>query len=375
MTISKRFLISAGDYSADLHGEALVKALRRTLPDLSVTALGGVRLKSVADRFLRDMVEMDISGFSQPVKQFFNLKDILLKTVYPILEKREVDAVVLIDYYGFNIYVARKAKACGIPVFYFVSPQVWASRRWRVGRLKEYVTKMLVIFPFEEEIYRKHGVPVEFVGHPILDGIERLKSGGGLNGHSRGPLRIGLMPGSRAKEIHRHMPILLKSFELLKKRFPGAEGVLFAVDAIEDSEYEKLIRGTPVKMVRGGYEERLELSFCLAASGTATLENALLGIPMVVIYQTSWLTYLIARLIIQVPYISMANILSGKAVVPELIQHEATPEKIAEAAGAYLSDPGLLDRTRQELIKLRHILGKPGAYERAAASILAEIGK
>ena len=369
----KRILISAGDYSADQHGESLVRALRKTLPDLSVTALGGVRLKSVADHFLKDMVEMDISGFSQPFKQFFKLKDILLKTIYPILKKKEVDAVVLIDYYGFNIHIASKAKKEGIPVFYFVSPQVWASRRWRIRRLKECVTKMLVIFPFEKDLYQSHGVPVEFVGHPILDTIERLGAGQAKAGPD-GKIRVGIMPGSRMKEISRHLPLMLECFEALKKDFGNIEGLLFAVDALPDPLYQKYLEGSSVKLIReGDYKERQGLTLCLTASGTATLENALLGIPMVVIYKASWLTYWVARLLIQVPYVAMANILSGREVVPELIQHRASKADIVRAASLYLSDPSLLERTRSELIRLRQALGNPRAYDPAAAALLAAL--
>ncbi len=369
----KRILISAGDYSADLHGESLVLALRKTEPDLQVTALGGNRLKGVADSFLRDMVGLDISGFSKPLKQFFNLKNILQQTIYPILEKHEVDAVILIDYYGFNIHIAQKAKKENVPVFYFVSPQVWASRPGRIKNLKAAVSKMLVIFPFEEELYKKAGVPVQFVGHPILDAIDKLEKEG-LRHTSNGKIRLGIMPGSRIKEVSRHLPIMLKGFEILKKKFGNIEGVLFTVDAIDDSLYQKYIQGHDLTLVReGGMKERMNLTFCLTASGTATLENALMGIPMVVIYRMSLLTYLIAKNIIRVPYITMANILSGKEVVPELVQYAASPENIAMKASRYLEDPQLLERTREELIKLKIALGSPGAYERAAAAILADL--
>ncbi len=370
----KRILISAGDYSGDLHGESLVKSLRKTLPDLEVTALGGIRLKSVAQKFLRDMVGLDISGFTKPIKQYFNLKSFLLKTVFPILEKKEADAVICIDYYGFNIHIAHKAKKEGIPVYYFVSPQVWASRRWRIQRLKESVTKMIVIFPFEEKLYKEHGIPVEFVGHPIMELIERVGKSVQHKKNEGGSVRMGLMPGSRAKEISRHLPLMIRSYESLKKKFNNLEGILFAVDAIEDSLYKKYLKGTDIKFVRsGGYEERLSLDFCLTASGTATLENALFGIPMIVMYRMSWLTYLIARAIIKVPYITMANILSGKEVVPELVQYKANLSTIVRLASGYITDPNLLERTRSELIKLRNMLGLPGAYDRAAAAILKDL--
>ena len=366
-------LISAGDYSADIHGESLVKEMREIDPSLSVTALGGVRLKSVANEFLRDMVEMDVSGFSQPFKQFFSLKSILQNMIFPRLESRQVEAVILIDYYGFNIHVAEKAWKEKIPVFYFVSPQVWASRRWRIQRLKKFVTKMLVIFPFEEQLYKENGVQVEFVGHPIMDTIAGLKEGE-PDQRPEGAIHLGLMPGSRQRELDRHLPLMIKSFEILKKKFPSMEASLFAVDSIGDEAYRPFIGSGPIALVREkGYQKRLGLTLCLAASGTATLENALLGIPMVVIYQASWLTYLIAWLLIQIPYVSMPNILSGKETVPELIQHRAAPERIAGSIERLLSEPGSLEKMRAELIQLREKLGKPGAYSRAAKIILEAI--
>ena len=370
----KSVLISAGDYSADLHGESLVRELRALVPDLRVTALGGVKLKGVADRFLHDMVELDVSGFTQPIKQFFRLMGILKKSVFPLIDKKEIGAVILIDYYGFNIHIAEHAKAAGVPVFYFVSPQVWASRRWRIQKLKETVTKMLVIFPFEEELYRSHGVPVEFVGNPLIDGAPEPAAARPV-----GPeIRLGLLPGSRQRELVPHIPLLLGALEDLRKKFPKIKATLFAVDAIPDPVYREIIRSAlgrdpepgMLGIVRdSGHRIRLEQDLCITASGTATLENALLGLPMVVIYKTSWLTYLVARWIIQVKHISMPNILAGREIVPELIQHRASPGKIAETAAAILSDPALLASQRSELIQLRKRLGPPGAYRRAAQAI------
>lgn len=380
----RRILISAGDYSADIHGEQLIREMRQMDTALHVTALGGVKLKKVADDFLKDMVDLDVSGFSQPIKQFFNLKRILQKTIFPKLNPQTLDAVVLIDYYGFNIHIAAKARQNNVPVFYFVSPQVWASRRWRVQRLKKNVTKMLVIFPFEETLYRESGVPVEFVGHPLMEdvvGAPEWKNT--LNGPGS-RVRLGLMPGSRLRELTRHIPTMLQSCSLLKERFPNLEVKLFAVEAIAEETYRDLIRSAqkdipnpvePEIVYSPDYALRTELTLCLTASGTATLENALLGIPMVVIYQTSWLTYWIARQLIQVPFISMANILSGKKVVPELIQADADPGKIAGLIGDYCARPELLESMHRELIELRRKLGPPGAYKRAAVSILERLSK
>lgn len=371
-----RILISTGDYSADLHGQFLIQELQKCDPELFVLALGGIKLKSVSNLFLKDMVELDVSGFSQPFKQFFNLKNILQKIVFPHINKNEIDAVILIDYYGFNIHLAEKAKKENIPVFYFVSPQVWASRKWRIKKLKKNVTKMLVIFPFEEKLYKENNVPVDFVGHPLIDllpkELEPLKNDG--------KIRLGILPGSREREITRHIPLLIQSFKKLKIKYPQIQGYLFEVDSIPNQVYETLIYKTgggnlkDFQRVREtDYRIRSSLTLALTASGTATLENALLGIPMVVIYQTSALTYWIAKKIIQVPYISMPNILMKKMIVPELIQNQANPEEISRAAENFLANPDLLAGSRKELIQLKSSLGPPGAYKRAAQIIYRSI--
>ncbi|MBI4217976.1 MAG: lipid-A-disaccharide synthase [Elusimicrobia bacterium] len=369
-----KILISAGDYSADMHGQSLVQEMRKSDPHLSVVSLGGVKLRSVSDQFLQDMVELDVSGFSQPFKQFFRLKHILQKLVFPILDERRVAAVVLIDYYGFNIHVAERAAKNKIPVFYFVSPQVWASRKGRIQKLKKYVTRMLVIFPFEEELYKRSGVPVTFVGHPLLSVVQQfpIRSLRPVNGR----IFLGLLPGSRERELIRHIPLLIQSFQKLKLKFPGVQVTLFAADSIRDETYRSLARPycpnleKEIKIVREtNLKSRSELTLALTASGTATLENALLGVPTIVVYQTSWLTYWIAKMVIRVPYISMPNILIGKEIVPELIQNQATPDSVAQTAATLLSNPDSLERMQSELVQLRQKLGPSDAYSRAAAII------
>lgn len=368
-------LISAGDYSADLHGESLVRDMRGLDPSLFVVALGGIKLKSVADEFLQDMVDLDVSGFSQPILQFFSLKRILHQIVFPQLKSKKLDAVILIDYYGFNIHIAQKAKEQGIPVFYFVSPQVWASRRGRIQKLKSSVTRMLVIFPFEEELYRENGIPATFVGHPLIGKIPNLnhrKNFGELI--QAGSIRLGLMPGSRPRELSRHIPLMVECFKKLKEKFPKLLGTLFAVDWIPDSFYRSFDLPQDLSIIwENDYQQRSQLTLSLTASGTATLENALLGIPMVVVYRTSWLTYFVARQIAQVSYISMPNILSKKNLVPELIQSRANPKDFIQIATNFLENPPLLEKMVEGLIQLREELGSPDAYRRAAKIILGAL--
>ncbi len=362
----RRVLISTGDFSADIHAASLILELKKLDPSLHVTALGGIKLKAVSDVFLKDMVDLDVSGFTQPIKQFFNLKNILLNTVFPLLDPQQLSAVILVDYYGFNIRIAHKAKAMGIPVFYFVSPQVWASRRWRVKSLKKSVSKMLVIFPFEEGLYRSQGVPVEFVGHPLLD---QLPNPNGKAPSRTSPI-FSFMPGSRVRECDRHIPLMCAALERLQERWPNLKARMFAADNLSDAYYKKFKGMEDFEWVRGNdLNKRLESTVIVTASGTATLENALLGLPMVVVYQMSWLTYWLARWLIRVPYISMPNLLAKKELVPEFVQYKATPRSITRAIEMILTQPQRLEGMVRELIQLREQLGQPGAYARAAQSI------
>jgi lipid-A-disaccharide synthase len=244
---------------------------------------------------------------------------------------------------------------------------VWASRPGRIAVLRGLVRKMLVIFPFEETLYREAGVPVEFVGHPLLDRVPEpapaLRSG-----------VVGLLPGSRASELRRHLPILFEAFRRLRESRPALEGVLFAAPSQPDAAYGTLPPG--VRLVRErDYAERATVGVALCASGTATLENALLGIPMVVVYRLSWPEYRIARALIRVPHVAMANLLAGRAIVPELIQGDATPERVAAEAGALLDDPARHAAMRGELLALRGTLGEAGAADRPAGAIVASVGE
>lgn len=358
-------LVVAGDPSGDLHGSHLIAALRRRDASVRVAAVGGALMRAQADEFLEDLAGRGVTGFLEPALKLRFLLDLALR-LKRFLERRKPDVVVCIDYYGFNRRVLGLAARAGIPAVYYVSPQVWASRPGRVETLRRLVRKMLVIFPFEERLYREAGVPVEFVGHPLLDVIPEPEKPAPVVP----PLRVGLLPGSRKSEIQRHLPVLAAAFERLKRHFPEAEACVFASASLPDSAYPSklpLIRET-------GYEKRRELHLALSSSGTATLENALLGIPMVVIYKLSWPTYLIARAIVRVKRIAMANIIAGKDVAPELIQGAATPENVAAAALGLLEDPRRYVALRRELASLREGLGGPGAADRAARAVLAQAG-
>jgi lipid-A-disaccharide synthase len=281
---------------------------------------------------------------------------------------RRPDAVVCVDYYGFNRRVLEAAARTGVPAFYFISPQIWASRPGRIGVLKRHVREMLVIFPFEERLYRDAGVPVTFVGHPLLDTVPEATP---RSTADDAPL-VGLLPGSRTSELRRHLPVLFEAFERLRATRPSLRGLLFASASQPEAAYGALPAG--VTLVKDeGYRLRSTLDLAICSSGTATLENALLGVPMVVIYKLSWPTYLIARAIVSVKQIAMANVLAGRPIVPELIQHEATGERVAGEAARILDDPARAARMRDALLALRGTLGERGAAGRAAGVLLRHL--
>lgn len=363
----KTILIVAGDPSGDLHGSHLILALKRADAGLRVAAIGGPLMRRACDEFIEDLASRGVTGFWEPVTKIGFLVRLGVK-IKRFLTERGPAAVICIDYYGFNRRVLSLAKAAGVSAFYYISPQVWASRLGRVRVLKGLVRRMFVIFPFEEKLYRQAGLACTFVGHPLLD---LLPAPSGAAKNLEAPLKVGLLPGSRLSEVARHLPVMVEAFKLLRRHFPDSKAWIFASPGLPDSAYQgaqgiEICRDTD-------YSRRADLDLCLCSSGTATLENALLGVPMVVIYKLSWPTYAIARAIIKVPYIAMANLLAGRALVPELIQRQATPEKVARAAVSLLEDPRRYRALREDLLALRSTLGTPGAGERAAQEILAEL--
>jgi len=362
----RHILIVAGDPSADRHGEALITALKKRDASLRISALGGNHLQKSADNFLYPLVGVGGFGFWEPLMKLPQLWKAwaIFKNC---LMKDRPDIVVPIDYYGFNVHIAQRSRQFKIPVAYFVSPQVWASRPGRIQKLAAVVSKMLVIFPFEVELYKKAGIPVTFVGHPL---IERLPP----PGTEASVPTIGLLPGSRRGIAARHLPILIQGAELIKKEFPQVRCVLFRPEEIEESFYTPFLKQSSwIEMTTDpSYEIRRSLWVALGVSGTASLENMLLGIPMVIMYKLSFLSYWIARTLIRIPYVGIPNILAGKPIVPELIQDQATPEHLLETARPILSDALHRKTIRDLLLSLRGTL-QEGGSSRAAEEILAMI--
>jgi lipid-A-disaccharide synthase len=362
-------LFVAGDPSGDQHAARVAGECRAR--GAEILAAGGPALRHVADRWLGDLVSHSVMGFFEPIKKIPFFLNFLNHVLRPALAELTPDVVVPTDFYGFNRSVAKAAKASGSKVCYFVSPQVWASRPGRVNELKRCVDRMLVIFPFEEKLYREAGVPVTFVGHPLLDILPSVTE----DVPQKVEPTVGLLPGSRPGEVARLLPVFLKTAEHMPR---GTRFVLFAAPTLSHAFYDRFLetrqsRTHLIEVVRDeNFEWRRGVDVALACSGTATLENALLGLPTVVAYKTSWPTYLLARSIVRVKNIAMPNILAGELLMPEFIQSQASPENLAEALRALLSNPAQRRVVRGQLLALRRQLGGPGAAVRAAEAILKE---
>lgn len=361
--MTKKIFISAGDVSGDTHGARLMQEIRALMPDCRIRAFGGRKMQECADVFLANLVDLSAFGFWEPLRLFVRLKKLFNDGVRKNWDEELPDKVILVDYYGFNIHIAKEAHRRGIPVYYYISPQVWATRAGRIHKISRFVTKMLVILPFEEALYRNAGVDAVFVGHPL---IENFPERNYVAKRGTGPV-IGLFPGSRRNVFTKHMPLLLETARKIREKIPAAEFRVVAVPAVREA-----YAGLPYPfMGENDLDERAALDLAITTSGTVSLENALLGLPMIVYYRLSKLNYFLARLLIQIPYITMVNILLKEALVPEMIQDDSSADKLAERAVRLLSDEREQAAMRQGFRRVREMLGAPGAARRAAEIIIA----
>ena len=374
LSSSNRIFFCAGDVSGDVHASNLMKEFKKLAPQIRLDAVGGQRMKALSDSFLCDMVAKGASGFVEPFKKIFTWID-LLELIKGYFDKERPSCVVLTDFYGFNSRIMKAAYERKIPVYYYVCPQVWASRKYRAKKIAKMAKKMFVIFPFEKKIYTSLGADAMFLGNPLLDNIPEPKEKE-FNEDKNAPFKIGMMPGSRPQEIQKHTKLFWEAFLQIKKTFPKAKAYLFAVPEVSDETLFSHIGGKneDFNIVREqDYKIRSTMDFIITCSGTATLENALLGLPMAVVYKTSWVTYYIARMIIQVPYISLVNILRQQPVVKELIQKDATPQGIAKETCSVLGNKKRFIAMRRNMLSIREMLGEPGVAQRTAEVILGDI--
>jgi lipid-A-disaccharide synthase len=367
----RNVMIVAGETSGDLHGSNLVTAMQSIAPDLRFRGIGGRRMQEAGVELMAHAADMAVVGLTEVIAKFNQIRK-ALNLMKADLTASRPDLLILIDYPDFNLMLGKTAKACGVRVFYYISPQVWAWRRGRIKKIRAIVDKMAVILPFEEQLYRDENVDATYVGHPLLDTvITKYARAEALQrfGLKEGATTIALLPGSRDTEIARLLPVMMSAAEILVKKMPGVQFVLPLAETLDRESVEAILKPSPAP-VRMVHHDTLDAIACsdvvIVASGTATLETALLGKPMVIVYKVSPLSYYIGKRIIKVAHIGLANLIAGKTIVPELIQDEANPERIATEVIHILGDDARLGRMKQELSDLREKLGQPGAAERAA---------
>jgi lipid-A-disaccharide synthase len=369
----RRFLAVAGEASGDLHGSGVVAALRRMDPDCRIEGIGGDMMAAAGMSILFHTRDLSFMGFVEVVKNLPTVRRVeeLMRNA---MDRNRPDALLLIDYPGLNLRLAAEAKKRNIPVVYYISPQVWAWHRSRIGKIARLVRKMKVVFPFEVPLYEAAGVDVEFVGHPLVERLKvTLPREEFFRMHGLDPARplVALLPGSRAQEIQRMVPVMGGTAALLGRRKPGVQCALGVAPNLGRAPIEeRWPAGVPVSYVENAtYDLMAHADFAVVTSGTATLETGWFGTPLAVVYATSAVTYAIGRMLVDVEAIGLVNIVAGSHVVPEFIQHEMTPDNIAGAAIKVLDDPGYASRVRQTLEIIKSRLGSPGASDRVARSL------
>ncbi len=367
----KRVMIVAGEASGDIYGAGLVRAVQATDPAFSFFGIGGPRMREAGCETLVDSADMAVVGLVEVLKHFDVIAAAFLK-LKKILLETPPDLLILIDYPGFNLRLAKVAKKAGVKVLYYISPQIWAWRQGRVKKIKRLVDHMAVILPFEAPFYQQAGVPVSFVGHPMADLVEvSLTREQAATSFGLDPSRqvVGLFPGSRRSEVSRLLPVILGAAGLLKQRFPTIQFVLPLASTLSDDDLVPWLEGCdlPITVTRERIHDLMRAcDAVISVSGTVTLEVALVGTPLVIIYKLSPITFQLAKRLVKVEHIGLCNIVAGETVAPELIQDDASPERIAAAIVNLLTDNAQSSAIRARLAHVRERLGGGGADQRMA---------
>ena len=371
---SKKLMIITGEVSGDLIGAALIKELKTLKPNLNIVGIGGDKMKSVGMELIYHSDQMAFLGFVEVVKHLPFIRSVQKKLI-EVIKKESIKNVVLIDYPGFNLSIAKKLKALGVKVIYYVSPQIWAWAKGRIRKVKKYVDKMLVVFPFEVEFYKKENIEVEYVGHPLPERVSRYSFLSKseickkFNLDEKKDILL-VMPGSRKQEVKEIFPEAIKAAGRLSKKFNLQ--IVVARSKNIDENYLKDLSGSEKFVSIEGYNyELMKYShFGIIKSGTSTLESGYFTLPMVIIYKTSSLTYLIGKQLVKLDYIGMVNILLEDKLVPELIQNSASSENIFKEASNILTSPQIYENMKLRLGEVKEKLGSEGASEKAARLIL-----
>jgi lipid-A-disaccharide synthase len=370
----KRVMLVAGEASGDLHGSGVVRELLRKRPGTDLFGIGGDWMQHEGMGLVQHISSMSFMGFVEVVRHLGFIREVG-RRLELLLETRRPDVVVLIDYPGFNLRLAERVKRRGIPVLYYISPQVWAWHRSRVRKMRGVVDAMKVVFPFEVDLYRAEGINVEFVGHPIVERIGTTLSREEFFRAMRlDPTRklLALLPGSRVQELERILPTIVRAAVRVREETGAQLALGVAPNLGPDVVRRFMPEGEEILFVENAtYDLMAYADAAVVTSGTATLETGWFATPMVVVYRTSAVTYGIGRMLVDVPYIGLVNIVAGEKVVPELVQGAMTVDRLASEAGILLTDQAKAEWMRGKLSVIRSSLGVPGASGRVADGVIA----
>lgn len=375
----KKLFIVAGESSGDARAGEIIKEIKKHSPETVFEGLGGTQMKMSGTKIIFDLPSVAVIGLTDVLKKYFFFRKILFQALDRIKEIRP-DAVILVDYPGFNLRLAKKIHALGIPVIYYVSPQVWAWANWRVKKIARIVDKMLVILPFEVDFYKKTSLDVEFVGHPLVDSFQpsgtRTEIISKLN-LSHDTRIITILSGSRHSEIKKLLPVFIQAAEKLHAFLPNTHFLISKAPHLSEEDYTKELANVSFSYTLSAENMHNLITvadFCWVTSGTATLETTLGLTPYIIAYKTTWLTYFLARHLITIPYIGLANIIAGEKIIPEFIQHDAHPETIAHETKFILENPDAKKTMVAKLQSVKEKLGEPGAASRVARAIMSFLG-
>lgn len=374
----KKIFIIAGEVSGDMHGAHLAESIKSMDGSIEMLGVGGHKMQEAGIKILYNIVDLAVVGFIEVIKHYKQFKEIfdnLLKKI----ELERPDAVILIDYPGFNLRLAKKLKQMNIRVIYYISPQIWAWGKGRIRLIKKCVDKMIVVLKFEEDLYKKYDVDATFIGHPLLDVVKSHapKRDFLKNCHLSDEHKIvALLPGSREKEVERILPVSIKTAEIINSKLKDVQFVILRSPSVKQKVFDECIKETNlhIKIVKDKTYDGINASdLVIAASGTATLETAILNKPVIILYKLSFPTWLIIRCLLRIRDVGLVNIVARKLIMPEFIQFKARPARIARTAIDMLTNKQRIARMNKDLSDLKELLGSPGASRRAAKIVLDTI--
>lgn len=367
---SLKLFISVGEESADLHASFLIRELHSMMPNVEWHGFGGEKMQAEGVRILYPLPELAVTGFVEVIKKLPAIRHVT-KIALESWKTNKPDAIVLVDYPGLNLRLAKWAHQQGIPVIYYIAPQAWAWKENRVHLMRETLRHLMVIFPFEEAFFQDHGIPTSFVGHPFLNTLPQRSSYPTKEELIQNPV-IGLLPGSRRTEIKNMLPVMIKAAEEVKAKIPNATFVFPLAQSLPESIVNEMDIPSWIEVCRDtDYQRRLSMTFAWTSSGTATVENALLGLPMAVVYRSNWLNVMIGRWLIRVPYIGMVNLIAQKGICPEFIQEQCHPRQLARYAISILHQPDRYFEMADDLRAIRRKLS-PNQNQPSAAEVLSQ---